>query len=194
MPLPVGVPRVTVSTGPPLVSPGGTPLQGRLIFVGPDLVVVPSLDLTLDGAEAMDLAAGVGLVDLIPSDIADMNPRGWTYEVRSDFTNAPNWVRYIRLTLAMAGTTVNLADVLVPDPVTGAYTTLIDPSTLGGAAFADIGTAAGTVAAGEIDGSSMFTVNLAYIAPSLSGTDQKIYAGSGYLARWVMLNLGQEPA
>lgn len=51
-----------------------------------------------------------------------------------------------------------------------------------------------TVAAGEVDGSGLFTVNLAYVAPSLSGTDQHIYAGSGYLARWLMLNIGPEPA
>lgn len=51
-----------------------------------------------------------------------------------------------------------------------------------------------TVAPGEVDGSGKFTVNLAYHAPSLSGTDQHIYAGAGYLARWVMLNIGPEPA
>jgi hypothetical protein len=51
-----------------------------------------------------------------------------------------------------------------------------------------------TAAAGEIDGSGHFTVNLAYFGPSLSGTDQKIYAGNGYLARWLMLNIGPEPA
>ncbi|MEE4546449.1 hypothetical protein V2S66_31355 [Streptomyces sp. V4-01] len=51
-----------------------------------------------------------------------------------------------------------------------------------------------TVAAGEVDGSGRFTVNLAYHAPSLSGTDQHIYAGSGYIARWLMLNIGPEPA
>jgi hypothetical protein len=51
-----------------------------------------------------------------------------------------------------------------------------------------------TVAAGEVDGSGLFTVNLAYFAPSLSGTDQKLYFGSGYLGRWLMLNIGPEPA
>jgi hypothetical protein len=51
-----------------------------------------------------------------------------------------------------------------------------------------------TVAPGEVDGSGLFTVNLAYHAPSLSGTDQHIYAGAGYIARWLMLNIGPEPA
>jgi hypothetical protein len=51
-----------------------------------------------------------------------------------------------------------------------------------------------TVAPGEVDGSGRFTVNLAYHAPSLSGTDQHIYAGAGYIARWLMLNIGPEPA
>lgn len=51
-----------------------------------------------------------------------------------------------------------------------------------------------TVGAGEVDGNGMFTVNLAYYGPSLSGTDQKIYAGGGYIARWTLLNIGPEPA
>lgn len=146
MAIPVGVPRVTVTTGLPLMAPGGTPVQGKILFIGPDLVVVPDLDLTLDGAEPMPLVDGLGSVDLVPSDLRTMNPAGWPYEVRSAFSNAPNWVRWIRLTSGMS--TVKLSDVLVPDPVSGAFTVLIDPSTLGTAAFADIGTAAGKVAAG----------------------------------------------
>jgi len=51
-----------------------------------------------------------------------------------------------------------------------------------------------TVGAGEVDTNGMFTVNLAYYGPSLSGTDQKIYAGGGYIARWTLLNIGPEPA
>lgn len=46
------------------------------------------------------------------------------------------------------------------------------------------------VDASEIDGDGLFTVNLAYIAPSLSGTDQKVYFGSGYFGRWLMANIG----
>lgn len=126
MALPDGVPRVTVTTGPPLMSPGGTPVQGKILFIGPDLVVVPALDLTLDGAEPMFLTGGVGTVDLVPSDLAGMNPGGWDYEVRTAFTdNTPNWTRYIRLTSGMG--TVKLADVLVPDPATGTYSVLGPP-------------------------------------------------------------------
>lgn len=147
MALPDAAPRVTVSTGVPLVGPGGTVIQGKILFVAPSLVVVPSLDLTIDGAEVMELAAGSGTLDLIPSDVAGMNPSGWTYEVRSAFENAPNWVRYVKLTSDM--TTLKLSDVLVPDPVAGAFTTLLDPSTLGTAATKNVGTTSGTVAAGD---------------------------------------------
>ncbi|WP_329131570.1 hypothetical protein OG552_10555 [Streptomyces sp. NBC_01476] len=46
------------------------------------------------------------------------------------------------------------------------------------------------VDASEVDGGGNFTVNLAYSAPSLSGVDNKIYAGGGYLGRWLMANIG----
>jgi hypothetical protein len=49
------------------------------------------------------------------------------------------------------------------------------------------------VEASEIDTNGLFTVNLAYIAPSLSGVDNKIYAGDGYLAGWFMANFGPQP-
>lgn len=129
MAIPDGIPRVTVTTGLPLMSPGGTAVQGKILFIGPDLVVVPDLDLTLDGAEPMFLSGGMGTVDLVPSDLAGMNPRGWDYEVRTAFTNAPNWVRYIRLTSGMG--TVKLADVLMPDPATGTYSVLGPPGAKG---------------------------------------------------------------
>jgi hypothetical protein len=145
--IPDGVPRVTVATGPPLMSPGGTAIQGKLVFVAPSLVTVPALDLTIDGADVLTLTDGTGTVDLVPCDLDTMSPSGWSYEVRSEFTNAPNWIRYIKLTSDMG--TVKLADVLVPDPVTGSYTVLVDASTLGGAALLDVGTTAGTVVAGD---------------------------------------------
>lgn len=130
MAIPEGVPRVTVTTGLPLMTPGGSPVRGRIHFVGPDLVVVPALDLVVEGEEQMLLVGGVGSVDLVPSDLAGMNPHGWTYEVRSAFTNAPNWVRHVLLTGDMG--TVKLADVLVPDPTTPTYVPVKgDPGTAG---------------------------------------------------------------
>ena len=50
------------------------------------------------------------------------------------------------------------------------------------------------VDASEVDGAGLFTVNLAYVAPSLSGTSNVIYAGGGYLAGWFMANFGPQPA
>jgi hypothetical protein len=135
MSLPDGVPRVTVTTGLPLMAPGGTPVQGKILFVAPGLVVVPDLDLTIEGAEVLTLAAGLGSIDLIPGDVAGMSPNGWTYEVRSAFTNAPNWVKYLRL--STADTTVMLADRLVPDPDLGNYVLVTGPQGPPGPAGAD---------------------------------------------------------
>ncbi len=131
MPLPEGVPRVTVTTGLPMTGPAGTPARGKLLFIGPPLVTVPGLDLVLDGyrESAVFNSTGMLTVDLIPGDLDSMSPHGWTYEVRSAFTDgSPNWVRYIRLTSAMVGTPVRLADILVPDPVPGTYVVVAGPA------------------------------------------------------------------
>jgi hypothetical protein len=72
-------------------------------------------------------------VALVATDATGMSPSGWTYRVEALLDNAPGWVRYI--SLPKASPTVRLADVLVPDPVTGSYTTLVDPAAvLGGVA------------------------------------------------------------
>lgn len=52
------------------------------------------------------------------------------------------------------------------------------------------GTRLYTVTADEIDPTGNVTIALYYIAPSLSGTDQKVYVGSGYLAAILPLNIG----
>lgn len=169
MGLPAGVETVTVVSGQPLALPDGTPYRGRLIFKGPDLLTIGEDDVVLGGAVEVPLVDGNFSVDLVPPDASGISPTGWTYEVISRFTNAPNWTRYITLTKTVA--TVNLADVVVPDPVAGSYSTLVSPDTLlakaanlsdvadpaqarshlglGGAAVLGVGTAAGTVMAGD---------------------------------------------
>lgn len=131
MPLPEGVPRVTVTTGLPMTGPAGTPARGKLLFIGPPLVVVPDLDLTIDGYRetAPFDNTGIASIELVPGDLDSMSPRGWTYEVRSAFTDgSPQWTRYVRITSAMVGTPVRLADVLVPDPVPGTYVVVAGPA------------------------------------------------------------------
>lgn len=169
MSLPAGVTGVTVSSGKPLCLPDGTPYEGTIFFDGPDLVTIAGQDVVLGGTVAVDLEAGEYSVILAANDDTGVSPVAWTYKVRGQFTNAPGWVRYIAL--SKNDTSVSLADVLVPDPVTGEFSTLVDPSGLlakaqnlgdlpdpaaargnlglGGAAVLDVGTTAGTVAAGD---------------------------------------------
>jgi hypothetical protein len=125
MPLPAGVETVTVSSGEPLTLPDGTPMQGRLIFDSPNPVTIGEDDLVLGGPVEVPLVAGEFTVELVATDATDMSPSGWTYQVRALLTNAPGWTRH--LSLPQATPSVVLADVLVPDPVEGEFTTLSAP-------------------------------------------------------------------
>jgi hypothetical protein len=180
MPLPDGTPTVTVTTSEPMTGPAGTPARGKLLFIGPPLVTVPDLGLTLTGyAEVAEFdATGMASIDLIPCDLASMDPDGWTYEVRSVFTNAPNWVRYILLTSSPS--TVRLSDALVPDPVAGTYTVLMDPSALGTAATRNVGTSAGTVAAGDDPRFGSSTPSGTVVAETAFGAPSSAGAASSY--------------
>lgn len=128
MPLPAGVELVTVSSGQPLTLPDGTWIQGTLAFTGPDLVTIGGQDVVLGGGVKVQLADGQFSVPLVATDATGMSPTGWTYKVVASFTNAPGWTRY--LTLPKAAPSVTLADVLVPDPVAGTFTVLVDGSTV----------------------------------------------------------------
>ncbi|MEV7394343.1 hypothetical protein [Streptomyces sp. NPDC091215] len=129
MPLPAGVDGVTVSSGKPLCLPDGTPFEGKLLFIGPDLVTVGAQDVILAGTTEVDLVDGQFSVTLAANDVAGMSPSGWTYRVIGHFGNAPSWIRYI--SLPKATPSVVLADVLVPDLVAGTFTVLKDPNTIG---------------------------------------------------------------
>jgi hypothetical protein len=119
MPLPVGVETVTLTSGEPLTLPDGTLIQGTLTFIGPDLGVIPSDDLTFGGGKLVRLVGGEFTVTLIANDATDINPSGGTYQVKGRFANAPDWVRYVQLLKATPA--VILADVLVPDPITPVF-------------------------------------------------------------------------
>lgn len=115
MPIPAGVEKVTVSSGEPLILPDGTPIQGRLLFTGPDMVTIAEDDTIACGTTEAVLVDGEFSIQLIATDATGMNPTGWTYKVTGQFTNAPNWVRYI--SLPKATSSVNLSDVVVANPV-----------------------------------------------------------------------------
>jgi hypothetical protein len=169
MPLPVGVETVTVSTGEPLTGFDGALAKGRVLFTGPDLATIGEDDVVLGGTAEVVLEDGEFSKALVATDASGMSPSGWTYRVEAVLTNGPGWVRY--MSLPKAALAVKLADVLVPDPVAGEFTVLVDGSSLlaktanladvpdkaaartslglGNAATRDVGTTGGTVAAGN---------------------------------------------
>jgi hypothetical protein len=137
MAIPVGVPRVTVTTGLPIITPGGGLAKGKLTFTGPDLVTVGPLDLLLGGGEPAYLAAGVATIDLVPNDLAGMSPVGWTYRVDAEFADPdmPDWSRHIAVTSGVSP--LQLADILIADPALGSFVVVPGPTGATGSAGAD---------------------------------------------------------
>lgn len=125
MALPAGVDGVTVSSGKPLTLPDGTPIEGKLLFAGPDVVTVNGQDVVLGGTIEVRLVNGAFSVTLAANDVTGMNPTGWTYRVTAVFSNAPGWVRYIAL--PKAASSVTLAQVIAPDPAEANYIPVVGP-------------------------------------------------------------------
>lgn len=117
MPVPAGVETVTVSSGEPLILPDGTPIQGRLLFTGPELVTIAADNTIVCGTSEATLADGEFSITLIATDATGMDPTGWTYKVTGQFINAPNWVKYI--SLPQATPSVNLSDIVAASSSSG---------------------------------------------------------------------------
>lgn len=120
MTIPTTVERVTVSSGAPLTTPDGTPLQGRLYFTAPDLNIITEDDYIFGGTVIAELVSGEFTIDLIPQDATGIDPTGWSYTVRGEFDNAPNWTRSIQLTQAQPS--VILSDIIQPAPLEPQFT------------------------------------------------------------------------
>ncbi|MEU2924205.1 hypothetical protein ABZ636_03960 [Streptomyces sp. NPDC007251] len=125
MALPAGVDGVTVSSGKPLTRFDGTPIEGKLLFTGPDVVTVGGQQVFLGGTTEAKLVGGEFSVELAANDVTGMNPSGWTYRVTAVFSNAPGWVRFIAL--PKAAPSVTLAQVIVPDPAEANYVPVVGP-------------------------------------------------------------------
>ncbi len=171
MPIPAGVESATVSDGGvPITGPDGTPLEGSFTVTGPVIGTVKEDDFLFGGLARRWVTAGrFNDLPLVATDATGIDPAGFTYTIVFTPKYGTPWTRYFQL--PKASPSVVLADILIPDPVTGTHAVLADASTLlaktanlsdlasaaaardnlglGGAAVADIGTATGTVAAGD---------------------------------------------
>jgi hypothetical protein len=137
VPIPAGVETVTVTDGGvPLTGPDGTPLEGHFTVTGPDLATVKEDDYLFGGLARRWVSAGrFDPLTLVSTDATGIDPTGFTYTVVFTPRYGTAWTRYI--SLPKASPSVVLADIVIPDPVAGSYSVLVDPSTAGGGAHAD---------------------------------------------------------
>lgn len=132
MAIPAGVETVAVTDGGvPITGPDGTPLNGHLTVTGPDLATVKDDDFVFGGTARRWVSAGrFDPFTLVATDATGIDPTGFAYTIVFTPKYGTPWTRFFTLPLAVPS--VVLADILIPDPVTGSYAVLVDPSTVGG--------------------------------------------------------------
>lgn len=108
------------------ITPDRKPLAGTLSFAPPTVLTLPDSDVISTTAAKVTLdAAGAFEVDLIPTDLPGMSPRGWSYQVTEKLTGLPRRVFHIMLP---AGTgPVDLADIAPVSPFAGNYLPVAGP-------------------------------------------------------------------
>jgi hypothetical protein len=121
MSIPTTVERVTVSSGEPLTLPDGTFLRGRLYFTAPDLNIITEDEFVFGGTVIAELVDGEFTVDLVPQDATGIDPTGWSYIIRGEFYNAPDWVQSAQL--FKDEPSVVLSDIIEAVPLQPQFTT-----------------------------------------------------------------------
>jgi hypothetical protein len=118
--IPTTVERVTVSSGEPMTLPDGAFIRGRLYFTAPDLNIISDEDFVFGGTVIAELVDGEFTVDLVPQDATGIDPSGWSYVIRGEFYNAPDWVQSAQLTKDEPS--VILSDIIEAVPLQPEFT------------------------------------------------------------------------
>jgi hypothetical protein len=139
--------QTTVLTVTATAANGAAERETITLTPSPPQIVSTTLNHIVDGDPVTitpDRGSGAGALRLLNTDASGYNPTGWTYTVQRG-TRAP----YSVSIPASLGPTVDLADLTPVTSTPGTYDLLIHATDLGGAAALNVGTGAGTVAAGD---------------------------------------------
>ncbi|MFI2437415.1 hypothetical protein [Streptomyces sp. NPDC018693] len=133
-----GLDTVTISGR--ILQPQGTAWSGAYLTFAAPTIVTTSGTRVLGGTTRVDLSStGIFSVELLATDATGIDPTGWTYEVKAYLSGVQaTWTRY--LSLPKASPAVDFGDIVVADPVSGSFSTLVS---LEGVTPADIGATAG---------------------------------------------------
>lgn len=133
-----GLDTVTISGR--ILQPQGEAWSGAyLTFTAPTVVTTDGTRVLGGTTRVVPSSTGMFTVELLATDADGIDPTGWTYEVKAYLSGVqPTWTRYV--SLPGATPTVDFGDIIVADPVSGSFSTLVS---LESVTPADIGATAG---------------------------------------------------